>query len=343
MGRIKDQTKLKILLLLGGTISATAGAVTVLGVPMEVPALEPPEIHRPAAPGPTRTRLENRHGRHRTQPTPTITPARRFKGILTGPRGRLGATPVELVPLPLPGRPEVGSIRVLTDDLGRFAFHRPAAHQGGWALFVQAPGYGLMALPLPLDTRSRPREIRLTYSRWLQGRVRGDLGEGLAGALVKVGIPLEEKEGSRVLWLDRERTGREGRFTLRQLPVERKLFIMADHPRRNPSPPEAILLPREGPPPSLDLQLLPGLALTGRVRRRSGAAGTRIQLTWERILYGGARVVRRTVTDGEGRFTLAGLPGRGRSLTLWTVSPRGRRHRLQAPVRGGQVVVAVPW
>jgi hypothetical protein len=118
---------------------------------------------------------------------------------------------------------------------------------------------------------------------------------------------------------------------------------MADHPRHNPSRPEALLLPRGGSLPVLHFQLLPGRRVQGRVRRRSGAAGAGIRLIRERILYGGARVVRQGLSDEEGRFELAGLSGGSRNLVLWTVSPRGRRHRLQAVRHGKGVVVKVPW
>lgn len=339
----------RLLLFLGGTLAALAGAFTGMGVP-EVPG--PPPLGRlEEATGPAQPPILPQAGAparpERVRPAvPPEEPAGPVvAGRLHGPSGPVAQAPVALVPLPVPGAPERARLIQLTGLDGSFSFPLRETAGGCFALHFQVPGFGLHARPVLEGGGRAPQEVLLAYGRWLPGHACRRDGTPLPGTRILVGLPLATAGGPRVLWTDSGLAGPEGGFVARDLPPGEKILLLGEHPECAPGDPLELWAPASGPTGELALILSPGVDLAGLVVGRAGAPAARVRIGWESIHAGGLRIRRDAISAEDGRFLLRGLPTGVQGWTLELIGPEGRRRKVDLPAGPWAcgVRLQVPW
>ncbi len=333
----------RALVALGGVIAAVAGALAGMGTPqVDLPLLEdvpggslaapslPSPLEGEGNPAPDRREgagapspAGNRHGRRQAEEVLSG-----IRGWIFGPTGPLQSVPVELVPFLRAGEPRRAGIQILSGPGGEFTFRNMGIRPADWALLVHAPGFGIRAFALGPSISRRPARILLDYGKWITGKALSSRGSPVALGRVWAGLPLEGAPSGRILWRPLGRTSREGRFVVRDLPPERKAYILVDHPLFAPSRPLQVFPTKGGSLAPLKVSLVEGRRLEGRVLSREGRPKPKVYLFWEGDRNGGLLVRRGTTTDQEGRFVIQGLPWNPPPLHLWVAAPGGRPRRV---------------
>jgi hypothetical protein len=215
---------------------------------------------------------------------------------------------------------------VTTDENGVAVFDRFHKEIGGGSFWVRSAEY--LCASEPISARDGPTalEARLVRPARLSGKVTLPDGRPARDVIVRVEASLPRPYGSD--WL--ARTADDGTYSLNVLPERAYIVAVEDDSWAAPSRSNVVV--REGRPvDGLDFTLVQGTLVHGRITEGAGgkpAVGTGVALTEEgpllpkqfRTGLRTARIMRSTVTDGEGRYQIRVGPGHY-TLRAGPVSP----------------------
>ena len=219
-------------------------------------------------------------------PTTTASSGSSMPAIPFLPTARPTATPIPIVGGTIAdaysGKPVAGATVMLGGEPllvsaeGAFRFQQP---QGAKELRVSAPSYDVVTQTVdPATTGSLRVTLRPTH---LAGAVRGNAGQPLPGATVRVGDAIAT-------------TGRDGRYEFQNVPANAELVVDAPDHARHKEP--------VGKRVTLDVALRPS-TLTGQVRAADGKPIEKATV---------ALGQRTTITGADGRFQLTDVTEDGR-------------------------------
>ncbi len=269
-----------------------------------------------------------------------LTPARGARGRIQDPAGkpvagaevtlRASLRPGSLQVLPLSSDAPIadkGAVVVQSDGQGGFSF--PAAPAPEMELLVRRDGYAPTLLPaLRLPAGTGPADLGVVVLRPgapIAGRVLDQRGRPVLGAEV---FALREAVDANSF----ERTVRgrkpaadsaaDGRFLLKDLPADTPVHLAVRAEGFLPGLVRAVRPPTAEPP--LVIRLEPENRLIGRVvdDRGEPIAGARVEMRWQATLPQDAEirvgepVFRTARSEGDGRFTLRGIPTGGATFSV---------------------------
>ncbi|MFG0319204.1 MAG: carboxypeptidase regulatory-like domain-containing protein, partial [Planctomycetota bacterium JB042] len=267
------------------------------------------------------------------------------------------AEPPAFVPVPLRGETEwKGPARAAepiasapVDGDGRFEIRAPIRH--GFVATAQPWRLGRAIVPLPRD--GREVVLRVEGAGRVTGRVERPDGAPVAGARVRLGVPIDPMQLARVGRKMRDaiaESDADGRFRFEAAPVGELVVKVRTDDR-----PEALahVAAAVGETASVTVVLEEGHALHGLVKTERGipVAGARVRVAASAIDLSSAQRgefvddARDTTSDDAGRFTVRGLSeGEFDVVARESRHAAGKVRRVAVPraAAAGAVVVVLP-